>query len=93
MISRSGHRVTAECRPGTLPVAQNMKVRATMAQYRVLNPNEDVVDTKDFNNAQDAYEWFSTQEVPSGELGYRMEVNVDGNWKMFDQSDGTRSRD
>lgn len=64
-----------------------------MTQYRVLNPDEEVIDTKDFNNAQDAYEWFANREVPSGELGYRMEVNADGNWKMFDQTDGTRSRD
>lgn len=64
-----------------------------MTEYRVLNPDEEVIDVKDFNNAEDAYHWFAEKEVPSGELGYRMEVNSDGNWKMFDQSDGTRSRD
>jgi hypothetical protein len=64
-----------------------------MAEYRVLNPDEDVIDKVEFNNAEDAYEWFKNREVPSGQLGFRMEVNVDGDWRFFDQTDGTNSRD
>ncbi|MDR2280221.1 MAG: hypothetical protein LBE07_05100 [Gordonia sp. (in: high G+C Gram-positive bacteria)] len=58
-----------------------------MARYRVLNPNEEVIDTKEFTNAQDAYDWFSEIEVPSHVVGYRMEVDQDGKWTMFDQTD------
>jgi hypothetical protein len=64
-----------------------------MAQYRVLDPNEAVIDTKEFANASDAYDWFNTVEVPSDKLGYRMEVqHDDGEWHMFDQTDGTQSK-
>ncbi|MBJ8338034.1 hypothetical protein JGU71_03960 [Antrihabitans sp. YC3-6] len=62
-----------------------------MAKYRVLNPSEEVIDTKEFTSSQDAYEWFSNIEVPSNELGYRMEVDHDGEWAMFDQTDGADS--
>jgi hypothetical protein len=63
-----------------------------MAKYRVLDPNETVIDTKDFENASDAYEWFAKVEVPSDKLGYRMEVEDEGEWRMFDQTDGTGSK-
>ena len=59
-----------------------------MATYRVLDPREEVIDTKDFESAQKAYEWFHDIEVPNHELGYRMEVrHDDGSWHMFDQTD------
>ena len=64
-----------------------------MSKYRVLDPNEEVIDTKEFANASDAYAWFDTVEVPSDKLGYRMEVQeTDGKWHMFDQTDGTQSQ-
>ncbi|MCF8587811.1 hypothetical protein [Gordonia liuliyuniae] len=62
-----------------------------MATYRVLNPDEQVIDTKEFDSAQDAYEWFSNIEVPSHMIGFRMEVDQDGEWVMFDQTDSTGS--
>lgn len=62
-----------------------------MARYRVLNPDEEVIDTKDFDNAQDAYDWFAGIEVPSHAIGFRMEVDQGGEWVMFDQTDITRT--
>jgi hypothetical protein len=58
-----------------------------MATYRVLNPHGDVVDTKDIESADDAHAWFVDEKAGS-ELGWRMEVEVDGNWEFFDNSEG-----
>lgn len=46
-----------------------------MATYRVLNPHGDVVDAKADNS----------------ELGWRMEVDVDGDWRFFDDTEGDRA--
>lgn len=62
-----------------------------MATYRVLNPKGDVVNTKDIESADDAHAWF-VDEVPGNELGWRMEVQVDGDrWDFVDDSEGDRS--
>ncbi|MFC3244516.1 hypothetical protein ACFOJ6_22165 [Gordonia humi] len=50
-----------------------------------------MIETAEFENAQDAYEWFHQIEVPSHVIGYRMEVDQDGQWTMFDQTDGADS--
>jgi hypothetical protein len=46
-----------------------------MANYRVLKPQGEVVATKDIANT---------------ELGWRMEVEPDGEWSFFDDTEGGR---
>lgn len=60
-----------------------------MATYRVINPKGEVVDTKDIDSAEDAHAWFVDQAANNDELGWRMEVESDGEWKFFDNADGT----
>lgn len=62
-----------------------------MATYRVLNPKEEVVATKDIASAEDAHAWFADNQVEGAELGWRLEVEQDGEWHFFDQSEGDRS--
>lgn len=62
-----------------------------MATYRVINPKGDVVGTKDIESAEDAHAWFVDQAAHNDELGWRMEVKSDGEWKFFDNADGTPS--
>jgi len=50
----------------------------------------DIVDTKDIESADDAHAWFVDQKVNKDELGWRLEVNIDGDWRFFDQTDGDR---
>ncbi|ORV96226.1 hypothetical protein [Mycobacterium kyorinense] len=59
-----------------------------MSTYRVINPHGEVVATKDIESADDAHAWFVDQNTDKGELGWRMEVNIDGDWRFFDQTDG-----
>jgi hypothetical protein len=62
-----------------------------MATYRVLDPKGEVVSTNDIESADDAHAWFVDQ-VPGNELGYRMEVQVEGDrWDFVDDSEGDRS--
>ncbi len=62
-----------------------------MATYRVINPHGDVVDTKDFDSAQDAHAWFVDQKADhNSELGWRMEVESENGWSFFDNSDGAK---
>lgn len=60
-----------------------------MANYRVLNPKGDVVDTKEIASAEDAHAWFVDQKANNDELGWRMEVENDGEWSFFDDSEGS----
>jgi hypothetical protein len=62
-----------------------------MATYRVLNPHGDVVDTKDIESAGDAHAWFVDSKADNSELGWRMEVETDGNWRFFDDTEGDRA--
>jgi len=48
-----------------------------MANYRVINPHGDVVDTKDIASAEDAHAWFVDAKADNSELGWRMEVDAD----------------
>lgn len=61
-----------------------------MATYRVLNPKGDVVATKDIDSADDAHAWFVDNKADNSELGWRMEVEHDGDWHFFDDSEGDR---
>jgi hypothetical protein len=62
-----------------------------MAQYRVVNADGDVIDTKEFSDATGAYDWFKTVEAPDDQLGVAMQVHDDGEWKNFEVSDGGTS--
>jgi hypothetical protein len=59
-----------------------------MSTYRVLNPQGDVVATKDIASADDAHAWFVDQKADNSELGWRMEVDLDGEWHYFDHTEG-----
>lgn len=62
-----------------------------MANYRVIDPSGDVVDTKEFDSAQDAHAWFVDKRADNSELGWRMEAQheQDGTWHFFDDTEGT----
>ncbi len=62
-----------------------------MAEYRVLDPTGDVVATKDIDSADDAHAWFVDQKADNSELGWRLEVNHDGDWAFISDSEGTNS--
>lgn len=49
----------------------------------------DVVDTKDIDSAEDAHAWFIDQKADNSELGWRMEVEHDGEWSFFDDTEGS----
>ncbi|AFC46613.1 hypothetical protein OCO_02490 [Mycobacterium intracellulare MOTT-02] len=57
----------------------------------MLNPKGDVVATKDIDSADDAHAWFVDNKADNSELGWRMEVEHDGDWHFFDDSEGDRS--
>lgn len=59
-----------------------------MAEFRVIDPRGRVVATKDFANAEAAHAWFVGSVGGSTELGWRMEVNDDGQWAFFDDTEG-----
>ncbi|MGZ8177901.1 hypothetical protein ACXVUM_08200 [Williamsia sp. SKLECPSW1] len=59
-----------------------------MADYRVLDPTGEVVSTKDFDNASEAYEWFINAKADNTELGWRLEVDHDGEWSFVDDTEG-----
>lgn len=59
-----------------------------MPRYRVIDPDQNVVAEKEFDDDTKAYDWFKTVEVPDDSLGYAMQVDMDGEWTRFDISDG-----
>ncbi|BBX13065.1 MULTISPECIES: hypothetical protein [Mycobacteriaceae] len=61
-----------------------------MSTYRVLNPHGEVVGTKDIASADDAHAWFVDVKADNTELGWRMEVDLDGQWRFFDSTEGDR---
>ena len=60
-----------------------------MAEYRVLDPHGEVVATKEIESADDAHAFFVDSVADNSELGWRMEVNDDGEWAFFDDTEGT----
>ncbi len=58
-----------------------------MATFRIVDPHGEVVATKNFDRAEDAHAWFSGS-IGSSELGWRMEVDDDGQWAFFDDTEG-----
>ncbi|MDS1115373.1 hypothetical protein RD149_16565 [Gordonia westfalica] len=59
-----------------------------MAQYRVVDSDEKVIEEKDFEDATSAYDWFKTVAAPDDSLGTVMQVQDNGEWKNFEVSDG-----
>ncbi|AZZ80325.1 MULTISPECIES: hypothetical protein [Gordonia] len=59
-----------------------------MAQYRVVDSDEKVIEEKDFDDATSAYDWFKTVAAPDDSLGTVMQVHDNGEWKNFEVSDG-----
>lgn len=59
-----------------------------MAQFRVIDPHGHVVASKSFASAEAAYAWFLDVIAGSSELGWRMEVDDDGRWAFFDDTEG-----
>jgi hypothetical protein len=59
-----------------------------MSEFRAIDPRGVVVASKDFANAEAAHTWFIGIIADSSELGWRMEVNDDGQWAFFDDTGG-----
>lgn len=59
-----------------------------MPRFRVIDPNGDVIEEKEFSDTTQAYNWFKSVEVPDDALGYGLQVDSDGEWKMFESNDG-----
>ncbi|MBY6364175.1 hypothetical protein [Rhodococcoides corynebacterioides] len=60
-----------------------------MANYRVLDPTGSVVATKEIADSTDAHSWFKESKSDDAELGWRLEVEHDGEWAFFSDSEGT----
>lgn len=61
-----------------------------MANYRVIDPHGTVVATKDISSSEDAHAWFKDSRADNEELGWRLEVEHDGDWAFFSDSEGTK---
>jgi hypothetical protein len=58
-----------------------------MAKFRLIDPHGEIVANKDIDSAEAAHRWFANS-VGSTELGWRMEVDDDGQWAFFDDTEG-----
>ena len=59
-----------------------------MAKFRIVDPHGETVATKDFDSAEAAHAWFTHAVADSTDLGWRMEVDDDGQWAFFDDTEG-----
>lgn len=59
-----------------------------MARFRIVDPHGEIVATKSFENAEGAHAWFTDYIAHATELGWRMEVDDDGRWAFFDDTEG-----
>jgi hypothetical protein len=59
-----------------------------MAEFRVIDPHGKIVATKDFATAEAAHAWFDHAIANNSELGWRLEVNDEGTWAFFDDTEG-----
>ncbi|MCY4670215.1 MAG: hypothetical protein OXC29_19785 [Rhodococcus sp.] len=62
-----------------------------MATYRVIDPAGDVTATREIDSADAAHAWFVDARADNSELGWRMEVQHDGEWSFFDDTEGASS--
>ena len=54
-------------------------------------PDRDAYQTEEEptdESADDAHAWFVDQVADNSELGWRLEVNADGEWSFFDDTEG-----
>ena len=58
-----------------------------MAIFRIIDPHGEIVATKNFDRAEAAHAWFK-DSINNSELGWRMEVDDDGQWAFFDDTAG-----
>lgn len=58
-----------------------------MTQYRIVDPDGEVVEQTDLPDYTAAHTWFKTR-VPGDDLGYRIEVDENGEWMMIESADG-----
>lgn len=90
---RTGHeRITPI---GALASRPQMRLNARwkgyshqMANFRIVDPHGQTVAAKNFDSAEAAHAWFSRASAGSTELGWRMEVDDDGQWAFFDDTEG-----
>jgi hypothetical protein len=59
-----------------------------MAEFRLIDPRGGIVATKNFSSAEAAHAWFIDSIPDNSELGWRMEVNDEGQWAFFDDTEG-----
>jgi hypothetical protein len=59
-----------------------------MAEFRVIDPQGKIVATKNFATAEAAHAWFDDTSANNSELGWRLEVNDEGKWAFFDDTQG-----
>jgi hypothetical protein len=59
-----------------------------MPRFRVIDPHGRVVGMRNFDSAEAAYPWFIDSIAGSSELGWRMEVDDEGQWALFDDTEG-----
>jgi hypothetical protein len=59
-----------------------------MPEFRAIDPHGAVVATNNFASADAAHAWFIGVIGDRSELGWRMEVNDDGQWAFFDDTGG-----
>jgi hypothetical protein len=59
-----------------------------MARFRVIGPHGEIIATKNFASAEAAHAWFMNSVAGGSELGWRMEVDDDGEWAFFDDTGG-----
>jgi hypothetical protein len=59
-----------------------------MAKFRIVDPHGETVATKDLDSSEAAHAWFADASAGSTELGWRMEVDDDGQWAFFDDTEG-----
>ena len=59
-----------------------------MAKFRIVDPHGETVAMKDLDSAEAAHAWFTDASAGSTELGWRMEVDDDGQWAFFDDTEG-----
>lgn len=59
-----------------------------MVEFRIIDPRGEIVATKDFASSEAAHAWFIDSIADNSELGWRMEVNDDGQWAFFDDTQG-----
>ena len=59
-----------------------------MPRFRVIGPHGEIIAMKNFASAEAAHAWFMNSVAGSSELGWRMEVDDDGEWAFFDDTGG-----